>query len=364
MVGSAAPTRSVPRFFPARLAWGTQRRLRVLPGAAVHWGVDSKKRASEPTPVPVALREPSEDADTRIPLFEVVTRTMGRAPEYWGRYLNRRLPVDPRTHEVLSPPDARTLTPDEIEFLHARGCRIAPIYNGASGRSSRLEQLTGGGQGGHDAAAHAQRLCEQLGVPAHVAVYADAENWPGDSAWFRRWYETLRGSGRRCGVYGRPVRVVGNPAAPGREYGIPLDDLRSGHARRAARARIEEQTRWSGVAPRRVAVRDYWGDELADAMTDVLVDGVTRRGVDPFRGPGAEPFLVWSNEPRRVLSADEDANLDESDIPSEFVPAQPPMASGIRTVLWQYLENAVFAGGAHGNVDMNLCDDTGFAAMW
>lgn len=329
----------------------------------VHWGVDSVTPADRRVSIPAAYREPGEDEHTRVTLFEYVRRRMGRAPEFWGRYVNHLLPVDRRTGIVQSPDDTQALTPREVAFVQAHGCRIAPIYNGSRGRSAAAHSLTGGRRGGTLAANAAHAQCEQLDIPRRVAVYADAENWPGDVAWFRGWYDTLSAAGRRGGVYGRPVRVVENPARSDRRYGMALADFPSPNFRERARARLQQQRGLTGGEPRRVEVEEHWGDELNHAIADALVAGVLGRGVDPFTGPGRQ-FLVWSNEPRRVMDADADANLDGDDIPQEFVPAEPARSAGISTAVWQYLQNALYRGGNRGTVDMNLCSDAGFAAMW
>jgi hypothetical protein len=326
----------------------------------MRWGVDSYGPADAEQQVPEALRRDGEDHHSHISRLELVTRRMGRAPTFWGRYLNQRLPEHDGT--VESPPDEHRLTPREVAWLHAQGCRVLPVYNGSVGRTDRL---TGGRTAGAAAANQAIALCEQLEVPASVIVYADVENWAGDVGWFRGWFETMRGANRRCGVYGRPIRVVENPADPSRHYGTALAHIRSAATRREAERRIEDETRWSGGrAPRRVTTGEIWSDELRAAMTAVLVDGIVERGVDPFDGPGADAFYVWSNEPRRVLTATSDAQLGGDDIPDEFVPAEPPHASNVQTVVWQYLQNAIFSHGAHGNVDMNLASEVGFDGMW
>lgn len=327
----------------------------------MHWGVDSYGPADRTVTVPAAVRLATEAAHTEVTVFELVRRRMGRAPEFWGRYLNRRLPEDRTTHAPESPPNSHRVTPREVDFLHAHACRVLLVYNGSAGRTARL---AGGEVAGHDAAAAACRLCDQLEVPAHVVIYADVENWPGNAGWFRGWFDTMRAAGRRCGVYGRPVQVVENPADGSRHYGTELPRIASAWIRREATRRIAMAERWSGATPRRVVARDFWGDELRAALADAVVDGIVERGVDPFRGPGGDPFYVWSNEPRRVLSARSDVDLDGDDIPGEFVPAEPSHAPSTRTVVWQYLENAVHTGGAHGHVDMNLATPAGFAAMW
>lgn len=329
----------------------------------MYWGVDSYGPADRELRLPAELWEQGEGEQTRVTLFEFVRRRMGRPPQFWGRYINRSLPED-RQGVPRSPENSHSLTPREVVFLHANNCRVLLIYNGSTGRSAAAHRLTGGRRGGHDAAAHVHALCEQLGAPRHAAVYADLEDWPGDVAWLRAWYETLHTARRRAGVYGRPIRVVENPAHGSRQYGTPLDHIRSAYTRRVARERIEERTRWDGTTPRSVTVRDFWGEELSEAMTDVLVDTVVEEGRDPFRGPAADPFLVWSNEPRRVLNEARDASLSGADIPDEFVAAEPPGASGVRTAVWQYLENALFRGGSRGTVDMNMATRTGFASMW
>ena len=330
------------------------------------WGVDSVLPANSSVPVPAPYREPGEDAQTRIPLFDYVARRMHpRRIEFWGRYLNRRLPVDRRTGEVLSPPGISSITPDEADFLHARGARVLLTYNGSRGRRVRPGSLIGGRRGGERAAAAAHTICEQLQVPARTVIYADVENWDGDVRWFRGWYETLRQAGRPSGVYGRPVRLVENPARPQRQYGTYLDAIRSRWTRDEARRRIAWEAGVTGRQPRRVATGSYWADELAQAMADVTVAGVLADGRDPLRGPSGVPFSVWSSEPRRVIGEQEDAHLDASDIPDEFVPAVPTRSAGIRTVVWQYLENALFVrSGPRGTVDMNLASDRGLAGMW
>lgn len=286
---------------------------------------------------------------------------MGRVPEFWGRYINHRLPVNRRGE--VERDDSSALTPDEVQFLHRQECRIGVIYNGGRGRDVLGEQLVNGRRGGNRAATHADALCRQLRVPASVCVYLDAEDWDGDVEWFRAWYQELARRGRRVGIYGRPVRMVENPAHPARRYGLPLERLHSRYVADRARAAIEAQTDAEGAAPRRVVIGDRWGAELTEAMTRIL--GSRPATPSPQRSPAASPFLVWSNEPRRVIEHEAtDRALDATDIPTEFVPARPPAASGVRTVVWQYIENGLFVRGNHGAVDMNLATETGYASMW
>lgn len=325
----------------------------------MHWGVDSWGPADRRVSTPTALQRPGDDP-SGVTLLELVARRMARAPAFWGRYLNQRLPQDRRSGEVLSPDHGNSLTPREIDFLHAHDCRVLLVYNGHAGREHRL---AGGLHAGREAGERADALATQLQVPPHVAIYADVENWAGDVGWFRGWFETLRARGRRCGAYGRPIRVVENPADPSPTYGSPLDRIESRSMRARARRRIEEETHRTGHAPRRVTTYEYWSDELAIALGDSWVEDVLDRGHDPFTSSAADPFYVWSSEPRRVMSPSSDAGLDGADIPTEFVPAAPH-ASSVRTAVWQYLENAIYLGGEHGAVDMNLANDAGFGTMW
>ena len=64
-----------------------------------------------------------------------------------------------------------------------------------------------------------------------------------------------------------------------------------------------------------------------------------------------------------TCSASSDERLDGADIPTEFVPAEPPGVANARTVVWQYLENALFLGARHGTVDMNMATTGGLAGM-
>jgi hypothetical protein len=166
-------------------------------------------------------------------------------------------------------------------------------------------------------------------------------------------------------VYGRPVRVVENPARPERQYGTHIDAIESEWTRNEAQRRIAWERGLTGRQPRRVSTQSYWARELAEAMADVTVEGVLANGRDPLRGSAGVPFSVWSSEPRRVIDQDRDANLDASDIPAEFLPAEPTRSAGIRTTVWQYLENALFVRpGERGTVDMNLASERGYAGMW
>src|SRR5687768_18527316 len=124
-------------------------RAAVSSHETVHWGVDSWGPA-----------DGRVDGTTKL---ELVTRRMARAPAFWGRYLNRRLP-----HAV---------TAGEVQFLHDNGCRVLLVYNDSPGREERLR---GGLRAGREAAEHADAMCELLQVPRHVAIYGDIENWPGD----------------------------------------------------------------------------------------------------------------------------------------------------------------------------------------
>ncbi|MFO0637055.1 MAG: DUF1906 domain-containing protein [Nannocystaceae bacterium] len=194
----------------------------------MRWGVDSYGPADAEQQVPEALRRDGEDHHSHISRLELVTRRMGRAPTFWGRYLNQRLPQHDGT--VESPPGEHRLTPREVAWLHAQGCRVLPVYNGSGGRTDRL---TGGRTAGAAAANQAIALCEQLEVPASVIVYADVENWAGDVGWFRGWFETMRGANWRCGVYGRPIRVVEEP----RGSSTPLRHRAGAHPQRRDPAR-------------------------------------------------------------------------------------------------------------------------------
>jgi hypothetical protein len=153
---------------------------------SVYWGVNSWNRADQMPPIHVPARLWGPAGPPNPPtLFEFVKRRLGRAPEFWGRYLNQY---------------SYGLTETEMRFLLGQKCRVALIYN-----EQRLP-LTGpqAYRGGREASPRACRLARLLYVPRGVWIYADLENWSVDPDWFRGWCEFMytQPYGGMGGAYG------------------------------------------------------------------------------------------------------------------------------------------------------------------
>jgi len=321
------------------------------------WGVDSVAPANREVRVPAAFLGSGDPGSGRLPLYNYVKRRMGGTPPaFWGRYLN----IDPgqAARRLSAGRYTSQLTEGEREFLHDKRCKILLVYNGSHRR-------TRGYRAGRAAAERAASLAGRLGVAPHVILYADLENWQIDARWFRGWIDAMHDSPYRGGAYGRPVRVVENPASGHRLYGTAPRHIRSSWTRRRAEELINDARR-PGYEPRRVVTREIWGDDLCEAMDDYREEMTDRVGSLTFGAVYNFDFYIWSNEPRRVFgNRARDATLTADDIPAEFVPAQPPCRSGARAVVWQYLQNCMWPrGGSRGLVDMNLANGPGVRGMW
>jgi hypothetical protein len=138
---------------------------------AIYWGVDSATS--------------STDLIDGRTLFDIVIEAAGQPPAFWGRYIG----------ELFA------LTPEEVDFLHANGCKILVIYNGAT---NTLASVQGGFHEGVNDANQAIGAARTLGVPSGVWIYADLEaSWSPTSEWFQGWSDTMMASeyGGAGGVY-------------------------------------------------------------------------------------------------------------------------------------------------------------------
>ncbi|MFC4320382.1 glycoside hydrolase domain-containing protein [Litchfieldia salsa] len=107
-------------------------------------------------------------------------------PKYWGRYLT----------EV--PNVSEGLTRKEITFIHNKGMKVLPIYN-------VLTEAIGYANG-QLSARNAVYNARRLGIPDHIALFADIEGFLNvDEAWIRGWVESLYPTGYRPGIYHDPV---------------------------------------------------------------------------------------------------------------------------------------------------------------
>ncbi|MDC3417902.1 glycoside hydrolase domain-containing protein [Aquibacillus salsiterrae] len=119
---------------------------------------------------------------TTVNLLQCVTSNYGN-PQVWGRYLG--------TKEGIS----AGLDQQEVELLQDNNIEILPIYN-------HVENLTGYEKGVNEAES-AISMAEDLGIPAGVAIFVDAEPiYPVDSAFIQGWYDTINASDYVAGLYG------------------------------------------------------------------------------------------------------------------------------------------------------------------
>jgi len=103
-------------------------------------------------------------------------------PAYWGRALNGK----------------DKLTPEEITFLHDKGCRIALIFDDLS--EAGVSAMDGSKDGQRAAAA-----AKSLGAPAGrgIAVFAAIkDNWSVNNSWMVWFTRTLWNNGYMAGYMG------------------------------------------------------------------------------------------------------------------------------------------------------------------
>lgn len=128
-----------------------------------YWGVDS-------------VNEVTED------VYSCVKDNYGK-PEVWGRYLGDIENV------------STGLSIDEVNFLHNKDISILVIYN-------HIDTAVGH-ENGVSEAKQAISYANDLTIPNNVAIFADVEpNLSVDSAFINGWYETIRDSNYKPGIYG------------------------------------------------------------------------------------------------------------------------------------------------------------------
>lgn len=124
--------------------------------------------------------------------YDCVVSQYGK-PDFWGRYLTR----------VSGVSDG--LTSSEVSFLHSKGVKILPIFNGFS----QATGLSNGQQDAHMAIAAAKAL----GVPNGTALFADVEvTYAVDSAWIEGYVDAMLQSPYLPGIYANPVTGSFNSA--------------------------------------------------------------------------------------------------------------------------------------------------------
>lgn len=166
-----------------------------------HWGVDSTNPINRRVEVgrwssgggrPRGANR--QVGDSGRSLYDFVVDHYGRAPAFWGRYINR--------HE-----DSRSrIQPGEIDDLRwklretGQACRIVPIYNaidrerGRPGQSfvpSRHADPGNAFDAGIRAGEEAQHLAFINHILAGVHIYADLESWQVHPAWIQGWVQAF-----------------------------------------------------------------------------------------------------------------------------------------------------------------------------
>jgi hypothetical protein len=212
-------------------------------------------------------------------------------PAFWGRYLNR---------------GESGLLDEEPGFLHSKGCRLVPIYNGPS-----VHRVTGydNGRRAADAAAEAARTNH---IPAGVRIYADLEGRNHDTEWFRGWCTSM---------YASPYPGFG---------GLYGDAATFGWGNRAARGA---------------------GDPRATAEGDHSKGSV---------------LYLWTTKNHDY--GDRALQPGTSLAPSNFLGLGPLATFHVETLLWQYHLNLKLGipltGRLAGTIDMDLATDRAYKDMW
>ena len=113
-------------------------------------------------------------------LLELATRTIGRKPAFWGRYL---------TDGGVG---ATPVTRMEVDYLNSHDIAVALIYNGPI-----LPD-------GLDVADKAVSACARLlgKTPLRTTIFADIERGVNiDAGWLLRFHNAMTGCGFRAGIY-------------------------------------------------------------------------------------------------------------------------------------------------------------------
>jgi len=125
-----------------------------------------------------------DSADSSEVLWDIAVKELGRAPAFWGRYLTDG-------HVGATP-----LTQKEVEFLHARRCKIVLIYNAITKDSCQT------GDQAERHAYEATRLAKALGVPEGVTIFGDIEHgWAVTETFQERWEAEMLMNGYCPGLY-------------------------------------------------------------------------------------------------------------------------------------------------------------------
>jgi len=122
-------------------------------------------------------------------LYDYVVRVAGRRPSFWGRYLGNY-----------------AITPDEVQFLHSKGCAILLMYNWTNSAIVSQGYATGVSQ------AHiAINMAQAIGAPQGTVIgFDDERGWNLNPDFVGGWSDTLRNS---------------NYYGAGMAYGNPQDSL-------------------------------------------------------------------------------------------------------------------------------------------
>jgi hypothetical protein len=166
--------------------------------ANAYWGVDS----AEPANYKLNVKgHPT--------LLDYVTKHLGKAPSFWGRYIGGKY----------------ALTPAEAKYIFgaSRGtCAILVVYNGTTKTS-----VGGGRNAGVLDAQKAIAAARGVGVPGGVWLYADIEaGWQCSPEWFEGWWSTMDKS-----MYGGRGGVYENPTANPQEFAKPYYKALKGDAK-------------------------------------------------------------------------------------------------------------------------------------
>ncbi len=291
-----------------------------------YWGVDSSwYPVYANVRVPDRLRRPDESGHVEEPLFDYVTRRAGRAPEFWGRYLNDNHPQS-------------RLRPDEPQYLFDRDCRLALVFNGIRTQPPAAERSR---QAGVSAAERAILQANQYNIqfPSRVRIYLDLEGWTVTPDFLEGWWAVMHASqyAGAGGLYGRGA------------------ETRLRHRSRSHLRDHSHRPYSRGWSRQVITAEDRIEEQQMDSLLDDLASG---------RSSDAYSIYIWSNTPRRY-DRTRDTPSNAEIIPSTFGAVGPVGSMLTRTVIWQYRFGAFWERGADGGtVDLDLALDAAYQNMW
>jgi hypothetical protein len=138
------------------------------------WGVDSFNALDH-----------TMDGTGKKTLFEFVTDSLGRPPDFWGRYLIKS--GGNSTQPPLSASELSHIAAQNKKWSSA--CKVLFVF-----QVNRSQAHMGTEQMGQTDAVNAKNIATSLNVPGgkNIAIYADMEDYMPDARWLKGWIDRMK----------------------------------------------------------------------------------------------------------------------------------------------------------------------------